>query len=35
LAVSKNLVELNGGSIEVESGEGQGSIFTIVLPIAI
>jgi len=32
LAVSKNLVEANGGRIEVESQEGQGSIFTVSLP---
>ncbi len=32
LAVSKNLVEANGGSIEVASQEGEGSTFTIVLP---
>jgi len=32
LAVSKNLVEVNGGSIEVESEEGKGSTFTVVLP---
>jgi signal transduction histidine kinase len=32
LAVSKNLVEINGGVITVESVPGQGSIFTIVLP---
>jgi two-component system, NtrC family, sensor histidine kinase HydH len=34
LAVSKNLVEVNGGTIEVESTEGQGAIFTITLPIS-
>ena len=33
LAVSRNLVEANGGSIEVESEEGKGSIFTVILPI--
>jgi len=32
LAVSKNLVENNGGSIEAQSQEGKGSTFTIVLP---
>jgi len=32
LAVSRNLVEANGGSISVQSQEGQGSIFTVVLP---
>ena len=32
LAVSKNLVESNGGSIEVESLEGKGSTFTVALP---
>jgi len=32
LAVSKNLVETNGGSIGVESEEGKGSIFTVILP---
>jgi signal transduction histidine kinase len=32
LAVSKNLVEVNGGSIQVESQEGQGSTFTVTLP---
>lgn len=32
LAVTENLVEANGGSIEVESIEGEGSTFTIILP---
>jgi PAS domain S-box-containing protein len=32
LAVSKNLVEVNGGTIEVESVEGQGTTFTLSLP---
>ena len=32
LVVSKNLVELNGGQIEVESVEGKGAIFTLTLP---
>jgi len=34
LAVSKNLVEANGGEIKVESEEGEGSTFTLMLPIA-
>ncbi|MBL7177824.1 MAG: PAS domain S-box protein [Desulfobacteraceae bacterium] len=32
LAVSKNLVEANGGSIKVESEKGKGSTFTVILP---
>ncbi len=32
LTIVKNLVELQGGSIEVESTKGQGSVFNIVLP---
>jgi len=32
LAVSKNLVEVNGGTIEVKSEEGKGSTFTVILP---
>lgn len=32
LAVSRNLVEVNGGRIEVESIEGQGTTFTVTLP---
>ena len=32
LAVSKNLVEANGGSIEMESEMGKGSTFTVKLP---
>jgi len=34
LAVSRRLVEANGGSIKVESEEGKGSTFTLVLPAA-
>ena len=33
LAIAKNLVEANGGSISVESEEGKGSTFTVSLPI--
>jgi two-component system NtrC family sensor kinase len=33
LAVSKNLVEANEGSIEVESEVGEGSTFTVRLPV--
>jgi signal transduction histidine kinase len=32
LVVCKNLIEANGGSIEVESEEGQGSTFALMLP---
>ena len=32
LAVSRSLVEANGGSMEVESEEGEGSTFTVKLP---
>ena len=34
LAVSKNLVEANGGSVEVESEVGKSSTFTVKLPLA-
>jgi PAS domain S-box-containing protein len=33
LAISKNLIEANGGYIEVVSTEGRGSTFTLILPI--
>ena len=32
LAVARNLAEANGGSIRVESEEGKGSTFTLILP---
>ena len=32
LAIARSTVEVNGGRIEVESGEGHGSIFRVVLP---
>ena len=32
LAVSKNLIESNGGSLKVKSKEGEGSTFTLILP---
>jgi len=34
LAVSRSLVQANGGSIEVESEGGKGSTFTVILPTA-
>lgn len=34
LSIVKNLVNLNGGSIDVKSKKGKGSIFTITFPIA-
>jgi len=33
LAISKRMAEANRGTIEVESKEGQGSTFTLILPI--
>ena len=32
LAVSRSMVEVNGGRIEVESEEGKGSVFRLYLP---
>lgn len=34
LALARELTELNGGTLEVESGEGRGTTFTLVLPAA-
>ncbi|MCK5319524.1 MAG: PAS domain S-box protein, partial [Anaerolineales bacterium] len=34
LAISKNLVEANGGQIKVESSEGSGTTFTVALPVS-
>ena len=33
LAICKRFIELHGGSITVESEEGEGSTFTVILPI--
>jgi PAS domain S-box-containing protein len=33
LSLSKNLVEVNGGTIQVESVEGRGTTFTLLLPV--
>ncbi|MBN1900250.1 PAS domain S-box protein [Candidatus Sumerlaeota bacterium] len=33
LSITKNLVEANGGKIEIQSKEGQGSAFTLVFPV--
>ena len=33
LVLCKNLMEANGGRIEVESKQGKGTTFTVVLPI--
>ena len=35
LALSKKLIELHGGTIEVESALGEGSVFTVYLPLKI
>jgi signal transduction histidine kinase len=32
LAISKNLMEANGGRIEIQSEEGKGSVFTMIFP---
>jgi signal transduction histidine kinase len=34
LTISRNLTETNGGMIEVESRQGEGTTFTVVLPLA-
>lgn len=34
LAITKQFCELLGGSIELESSSGQGSKFTVILPLA-
>ena len=34
LALTKELVELHGGAIEVESSRGEGTVFTVALPMA-
>jgi signal transduction histidine kinase len=34
LAIVKEIVEAHGGTVKVESSEGEGSVFTFSLPIA-
>ena len=34
LAIAKELVEVQGGTFSVESALGQGTVFTVILPLA-